>query len=155
MSTSPEAPESLGEFNSRMAWLSPILVHLGVARMEASLDGGGDSGDLNGVTYYGSDDKELDSAAIEEELGAISVKGGQITALSHLHDSITQDACDEGNWYDNEGGSVSSSYNVSVDGIFTEYVSISYNDPDDYDYDDDEDEEPEDDELDDDEGLSL
>lgn len=154
MSTSPEEQEALGEFNSRLAWLSPILVHLGVARMEASLDGGGDSGDLNEVTYYGSDDNELSAIEIEEKLGAIKVKGVEATALSHLHDGITQDANDEGNWYDNEGGSVSSSYNVSVDGIFTEYVSISYNDPDD-DYDPDEDdEELEDDELDDDEGMS-
>lgn len=151
MNTSPETNADLGDYNERLAWLAPILVDLGVTRMEAELDGGGDEGALDEVKYYGADDAALSSQEIEEKLKAIAVKGTKDTALDSLHSGIEQDATDEGNWYDGDGGSVSSSYNVSVDGIFTEYVSISYHQPDE-DYDDedyDDDEEPEDD------GMSL
>lgn len=135
MNPNLENVEEDGALNERLAWLSPILLDLGVHRMEASLDGGGDSGDLDSVCYYDDAGEEHDMQAIEEKLSGIMVDGSN--ALTMLHEGIIQDANDEGNWYDNEGGSVSSVYNVSPAGVFTEFVSIAYHEEDcDEDYDD-------------------
>lgn len=141
MNANPEATEVEGNLNEDLAWLSPILMDLGVRRMEASLNGGGDSGDLDEVIYLDDAGELHDAEAIETALKAINVSG--TNALDRLHDGITQDANNAGNWYDNEGGSVVSAYEVTADGVFTEFVSIAYHEEeyddeyDDDDYDDD------------------
>lgn len=144
MNPNPDTAEVDDEINARLAWLSPILLNLGVHRMEASLDGGGDSGDLNEIIYLDAAGEPHDGDAIEKALSDISLENGD--ALLRLHEGVMQDANDEGNWYDNDGGSVSSAYTVTPDGVFTEFVSISYHEPD---WDDDDFE----DDYDDDEGM--
>lgn len=159
MTSSPDDHEFRDDDNlephESLSWISPILAQLGVASFSAKLSGGGDSGDLDEIEYHDSEGELLDTTEIETALRAIKAPGssGDMTVLDLLNDQMCSDASEEGNWYDNDGGSVESSYLVRPQGIITEFVNISYHAPDyDEDYDD-EDEEYEDEPED--EGMTL
>ncbi|MEP3670904.1 MAG: hypothetical protein ABJN42_29765 [Roseibium sp.] len=121
-------------------WIGKILHEMDVRSMRAELSGGGDSGDLDGISYVGEDGKHLSSIDIEAGLSDIkppftNAGRGKVTALEYLQDLVIEEATRAGNWYDNEGGHVESEYNITAAGMETEYVHLTHFEPD---YDDDE-----------------
>ena len=121
-------------------WIGKLLYDAGVREISAELSGSGDSGDIDDIAYYNEENEPISSVTIEDNLlNLIKIKkhGRTITPYDELRDFITADACAEGNWYDNDGGSVSSKYIVKPQGIETAYVELTYYEPDEDEFDDD------------------
>lgn len=133
-------------------WTGKVLYRFGVGRIEVDLSGGGDSGDIDEVRYYADREgtQPLDTDEIESRLRRLRVPQGtsMMPALDILRRQWDTDASDQGNWYDNEGGSVNSAYTYDETGTECEHCDITYNEYDD-EYDD------EDEELDEEEEQSL
>lgn len=91
---------------------------------------------------------------IEDILKKLTIDDGSLvdaTFLDALHTMLSDDASAAGNWYDNEGGSVFSSYNVDPEFGMINLIVCDYTPGEDYDHDeepdeDDYDEDPEEDE---------
>ena len=138
MSTETENPDP-------KRWLAPFLKKLGVTEFEANLSGYGDSGEITDITYL-SEGRALENDAVEGALSALSVDDGSArpkTFLDVFHEMIEEDAADAGDYYNNEGGSVWSSYVIDADTgeIELEIASYTANEPD-YDEDDEEEWDP-------------
>lgn len=138
------------------SWLYPFLSGLGVTSFEANLSGGGDSGSIDDITWFRGEEM-VPNAEIEDPLSALTIDDGspqRATFLDAFHIMVENDAANEGNYYDNEGGSVWSRYLLDPESrtLVMEESSFAENEPD---YDDEEeewdpfDEAPEEDEDDD------
>ncbi len=98
-------------------WLYPFLAELGITRIEAFMSGSGDSGEINDVTYYRGDET-VPNEEVEGVLGALTLDDGttsRATFKDALYGVFETDGSAAGNWYDNEGGSVACSYDLSPD----------------------------------------
>lgn len=87
-------------------------------------------------------------ANIEDILKKLTIDDGShasATFLDALHTMLSDDASDQGNWYDNEGGSVFSSYNVDPEFGMINLIVCDYTPGEGYD-----DEEPDEDDFDED-----
>jgi len=126
-------------------WLHPFLSQLGVTSFEANLSGGGDSGSIDDMTWFRGE-QIIPNAEVEETLEALKIDDGspqRTSFLDALHIMVENDAANEGNYYDNEGGSVWARYLLDPQSgtVQMEEASYAENEP----YDDDDDYEPEDD----------
>ena len=126
-------------------WLYPFLSHLRVTSFEANLSGGGDSGSIDDMTWFRGE-QIIPNAEVEETLEALKIDDGspqRTSFLDALHIIVENDAANEGNYYDNEGGSVWARYLLDPQSgtVQMEEASYAENEP----YDDDDDYEPEDD----------
>jgi hypothetical protein len=95
-------------------WLYPFLADLGITRIEAYMSGCGDSGEINDVTYYRGEET-APNEEVESVLDALTLDDGsasQVTFKDALYMIFETDGSAAGNWYDNEGGSVSCSYDL-------------------------------------------
>lgn len=118
----------------KLAWMIPEFMGLGISRFEADLAGGGDSGDIEDIRFFGKDDNELNYSYISTQMEAMPMWDGRGNFMDYLETVISDDASAEGDWYNNEGGKVESAYIVTENGVLIDYVSITYNPPfDDYD----------------------
>lgn len=121
-------------------WIGIILEDLKVARMEAFLNGSGDSGDIEYINYYDKDGNDLGELKISSILDGVKIGSDpRANAHSKLRDVIVQDANNEGNWYDGDGGYVYANYSVFNGQVVTESVDLTHYEP-----------EPDEDELDED-----
>lgn len=125
-------------------WMGRLLYNEGLRALDLVYSGGGDSGDLDEICYYGENHVEIDLDKIEKQLESIklpfrSAAFGTVDALSFLKGITSDDAMEAGNWWDNDGGQATSSYSVMKEGLVMQYVDVTYYEPDDFDddYDDD------------------
>jgi hypothetical protein len=129
-------------------WIAAIMRDEGVGRIEVDLSGGGDSGGVDEVRLLPKAGRSLrhDSEHILSALGQmkVPVRAMSLDALSILHEHFHRDAYAEGDYVNNEGGSVQLAYEIDaedlelVEAFFT--PGESYDD----DYDEEYDEELED-----------
>lgn len=124
-------------------WLGVILSELDVSGFEVNLSGYGDSGAIDDYCFKSSTHKgrDLQSADIQAKLAELRLPGERNSFSDVLDLFVENDATAEGNWYDNDGGSVWSEYSIQSGALEQENICLTYNEPeydDDFDEDDDE-----------------
>lgn len=134
------------EGGTTRTWMAPVLNKLGVTSFTASLSGGGDSGQLDDLFFYKGEELVDDAVRdILQKLTTTGIPGQSESFMTRLEGMIEKDACDMGNWYDNDGGSVYLEYTVHPTELEITEGHIHFFEPEDDEYDlDDEDIEDED-----------
>lgn len=95
-------------------WLYPFLADLGITRIEAYMSGSGDSGEINDVTYYRGEET-APNEEVDSVLDALTLDDGsasRVTFKDALYMIFETDGSAAGNWYDGDGGSVFSTYDL-------------------------------------------
>lgn len=131
------------DFEADKLWLGQVLYNAGVRTIFANMSGYGDSGDIDSIEYQDENDKPIDESVIRKTLEAIKLpkinRYQWMTNADDLWNSIvTEDGASAGDWWNNDGGSVSSQYDVREDGMEAVVIDFTRGEPEyDYDYDDD------------------
>jgi len=126
-------------------WLYPFLAELGITRVEAFMSGSGDSGQIDDVTYYRGDET-VPNEEVEGVLDALTLDDGttsRVTFKDVLYGVFETDGSAAGNWYDNEGGSVSCSYDLNPELGRIRLIDADYSPGEEYGDEEEEDWEPE------------
>lgn len=109
-------------------WLYPFLADLGITRIEANMSGGGDSGEIDDVTYYRGDEavrnEEVDGVLQNLTLDDGSTSG--VTFKDVLETIFEKDGSSAGDWVNNEGGSAFCSYDLDPDLGRVRLINVEY-----------------------------
>ncbi len=103
-----------------LPWLGAWLTKRGVGQLTAVFSGGGDSGDLDGITYYDKDGREMSSLVIDRELDDLEIMDGSGNADSFRDELVSvleSHASDLGDYCNNEGGMVSITMEIHPVGL--------------------------------------
>lgn len=113
-------------------WLGLVLKNEDVESFNVSLSGCGDSGDIDDYGFNLSRKPKVDAEAQQAVTSRLQDLGmpGRNGSFSEILDSVvTEDATAEGNWYDNDGGTVYSEYEIEGGRLVATLVDLQYNDP--------------------------
>lgn len=113
---------------SPKSWLYPFLAELGITRIEASMSGGGDSGQIDDVTYYRGDET-VPNEEVEGFLASLTLDDGSssgVTFKDVLETMFENDGSSAGDWINNEGGSAFCSYDLSPELGRIRLVDVEY-----------------------------
>lgn len=132
------------------SWLGLVLAREGVETFSVSMSGGGDSGDIDEYQLTlreTSDDPDAAGIRVMERLRAFEFPGRRDTSGDVLDTVVTEEATREGDWFNNEGGTVYSEYHIEGGELFTSVIDLQQNEeaPDEDEFEDDFEDEPEED----------
>lgn len=122
-------------------WLAPLLSQMGISRFEASFSGGGDEGGLDDVIFYKSDATMASSEEVKTLLSGIALPDGSAhvqTAHDAFEAALYEATQHDGDYSNNEGGSLWAEFHVLSNGIVKGDVEFADNEYEDEDYDEDE-----------------
>lgn len=124
--------------NEELSVLTPLFKDIGVSKIYVNLAGGGDSGDVEDVEFYGDEDEPLNYNDVKDSIE----ESGLVSSIYFLNDNFCSIANSLGDWYNNAGGTVRLEFKVTDRGIINSYGGIEYNDDydDEWDYENEEDE---------------
>jgi hypothetical protein len=147
MTERDEEKTSLGELIPGSIWLADLLSRQNVSSFEASFSGGGDEGGLNDLLFRRRDGTIDDKGEVDAFLSSILLPDGSAhvpTAKDMFDDMLDAATEADGDYCNNEGGSLWAEFHVLPQGIVKSSVDFtpgSYeDDPDDEDDFDDQDE---------------
>lgn len=130
-----------------LPWLGAYLSSKGISHMEVMLAGGGDSGQIETIDFFGDDDQIMSYSDIRDDLMSKFIPSGSTIKQNFfvfLESSIYRFADPFGDYCNNEGGVVNLEISVTKKGLILESGTFSENEYDDEyddeDYEDDPDE---------------